>query len=438
MEIVFQIFLILLLVFLNGFFVASEFALVAVRKTRIEELSRKGSSSAKQVKMALEDLDSYISATQLGITLASLALGWSGEPFLAHIIEPFLGFLPKDAAFITSHTLAITIAFMIITFLHIVLGELAPKSIALQRSEKTALFIVTPLIIFTKLFKPFIWFLNGSGGLVLKLVGLTAPTGHQLVHSEEEIKMILSQSALEGAIPATEAEMMYKVFKLGENPVRQIMIPRTEIISFNVAQTLKEIEKKARIKSFSRFPVYENSIDDIVGFIHIKDIYKQLLQNKSDLKISQTNSIRKIISIPETKIADDVLKQMRKKRLHMAVVKDEFGGTAGIVTLEDIIESLVGEIEDEFETPLKNIERQSDGSYLIDGLTPIDQLQDKFRLPLKGQGYITIGGLIFGLLGRDPRKSDVIQLGNITLEIEKVEKKRVKTLRLRKKRKTAI
>jgi len=435
MDFVFQFSLIILLVFLNGYFVASEFSLVAIRKTRVEELAKKGNVTVKLLKKALGDLDTYISATQLGITLASLALGWIGEPALARFIEPQLKFVPENMAYISSHGLAIAVAFTIITFLHIVLGELAPKSLALQRSETTALIVITPLVLFTRIFQPFIWILNGAGQFVLKVFGLHAPSGHQLVHSEEEIKMLLSQSSELGAIPKKEVEMVQNVFQLGEIPVKTVMVPRTDILAFKVTALLKEIVKEIEDHPHSRFPVFEHTIDNIVGFVHVKDIYRELLRKGENTRLSQVNIIRKIITVPEGKKIDAVLQDMRRKRIHLAIVNDEFGGTAGIVTLEDIIESLVGEIEDEFDEPVKTIVRQKDGSYLIDGLTLIQDVKERFRLPLKGQGYTTIGGLVFGLLGHEPQAGDFVEIGNIKLEVFDIEGKRIKTIKLKKERK---
>lgn len=432
MEFIFQIGIVLLLVLLNGYFVASEFALVAVRNTRVEELARKGNIRAKILQKALENLDSYISATQLGITLASLALGWIGEPAIALFLEPYITFIPQDAAFITSHTLSVIIAFSIITFLHIVLGELAPKSIALQRSEKTSLLIITPLVLFAKIFRPFIWLLNSAGQLVLKIFGLHAPSGHQLVHSEEEIKMILKQSTQGGIIPVNEAEMVYNVFQLGDIPVKYLMVPRTEILSFNVATSLSEVIKKIENHPHSRFPVYESTIDNIIGFVHVKDIYKEVLRNGETIKLSQLKIIREIINVPERRKIDVVLQDMRRKRVHLAVVNDEFGGTAGIITLEDIIESLVGEIEDEFDRPVRNIIKQKDNSYIVEGHTLIEDIKEKFSLPLKGQGYTTIGGLVFGLLGHEPKIGDTVQISNLVLKVEQIDGKRVKLLRIQK------
>lgn len=366
MEFLLQLGLVFLLVLLNGYFVASEFALVAVRKTRIDELVKQGNKPAKLVKKSIDHLDTFISATQLGITLASLALGWIGEPAIAHFLEPiFSSYLPENFSVISSHALAITIAFAIITFLHIVLGELAPKTIALQKAELTSMVIIAPLTIFATVFKPFIWVLNGAGNLVLKLVGFSPSTGHQLVHSEEEIKMILAQSVQEGALEKEEVEMVYSVFKLGDIPVKKIMVPRTKIIAFEKNAPITKVIKITQKYQDSRFPVYEKNIDNIIGFVHIKDIYKNIIaddevvsvkdiyrnflrinekKNLSDLRI-----IRKIPHVKETDRIDDVLILLRKKGVHIAVVDEKNGGTAGIAALEDIVENLVGEIKDEFD-----------------------------------------------------------------------------------------
>ncbi len=366
MEILPQIGLVILLVFLNGFFVASEFALVTVRKTRIDELVKQGNKSAYLVQKAVRNLDTFISATQLGITLASLALGWIGEPFIANLIKPFFeNILPNGLASVSSHGISIAIAFSIITFLHIVLGELAPKSIALQRAEKTSLLIIAPLSLFTTIFKPFIFVLNGAGILVLKLIGLKAPSGHQLVHSEEEIKIILAESAEEGAIEKEEAEMVLSALRLGDIPVKKIMVPRTRVVAFEKSTPVEKVIKMTEANPHSRFPVYIESIDNIVGFVHIKDVYRELIsetrhisvkdlyktfieRNKTK-KLSDLKIIRPIPKVSENRGIDDVMKFMREKRTHIALARDEFGGTSGIVTLEDIVERLVGDIHDEFE-----------------------------------------------------------------------------------------
>ncbi|MBI2621629.1 MAG: HlyC/CorC family transporter [Candidatus Levybacteria bacterium] len=366
MDVIPQLLFLIFLVFLNGFFVASEFALVGVRKTRIDELVKEGNQTAVLVQKSLKNLDTFISATQLGITIASLGLGWVGEPFLARLIEPSLqSFLPNGVVSLSAHGLSFAIAFSAITFLHIVLGELAPKSIALQRAEKTSFLIITPLSIFTTIFKPFIFILNGAGILVLKAIGFKAPSGHQLVHSEEEIKMILAQSAQEGAIEKEEAEMVYSVLRLGDTPVEKIMVPKERVIAFERSTPLKEVIKTLQQNPHSRFPIYERTIDNVVGFIHIKDVFRNLvsqpkielikdlyrtfvLRNR-DKTLGELGIIRSLPKVFGSEKIDDVMLMMRARRIHMAAVRNEKGQTQGIVTLEDAVESLVGEIHDEFE-----------------------------------------------------------------------------------------
>jgi CBS domain containing-hemolysin-like protein len=292
------------------------------------------------------------------------------------------------------------------------------------------LFIIGPLTAFTYIFRPIIWILNKSGFLIITLFGFSNPIAQQAVHSEEEIKMLLSQSGRSGEIAKDEVEMVYNVFQLGDTTVKQIMIPRTDIMAFNVAVTLADVIKNIRKNVHSRFPVYEHSIDTIIGFIHVKDIYKTALTVDPKKKLSDLNLIRNIITVPESKKANEVLIEMRKKRVHLAVVNDEYGGTAGIVTLEDVLESLVGDIQDEFEKPENPIQKQHDGSFLIDGLVPVKTVITKFNLPMRGQGYSTIGGLVFGLLGHQPKIGEKVQIGNIIFTVEHMEKKRIKSLHL--------
>ena len=411
---------------------ASEFALVTLRKTKVNELARKGDRNAKLLQTAQDRIDIYISATQLGITIASLLLGWIGESAMAGLLVKILLFLPKEIRVISSNSIAIILAFFLITFLQIVIGELVPKSIALQRTEKTARFIILPLAIFAHIFSPFVWFLNKSGNRIIRVFGLHAASDNQTFHSEEEIKMLLSQSGQQGIIPNEEIEIVQKVFQLGDISVKAVMIPRTEVLAFNVSLTIQEIVKKIAHNPHSRFPVYEHSIDTIVGFIHVKDIYQEYIKNGGEQKIAQTRIVREVIIIPEIKKIDRVLQEMRRKRIHMAVVNDEYGRTDGIITLEDIIESLVGEINDEFDQPEKNIIKQASGSYLIKGSTPVIDVQEKIKLPLKGQGYTTMGGLVFGLLGHEPRVNDVVQINTIILKVTKTDGKRIKQLLLSK------
>ncbi len=367
MEVVPQLVLILVLILLNGFFVASEFALVAVRKTRIDELAKKNNKAAKRVQESLGQLSTFISSTQLGVTLASLAIGWLGEPVVAKLLEPLLRqIMPIRLSLISAHVVAIIGALLLITFFQVVIGELVPKSIALQKTERLSLLIITPMTLFTNTFKPFIWVLNYTGGFVMRLLGFSPASGQEQAYSEEEIKMILAQSAREGALEKDEVEMVYSALKLGDIPVRRIMIPRGKIIAFEKQASIEKIVAVTQKYPHSRFPVYNRTIDEVIGFVHIKDIYRDIIGEKRLLSmkdlyknflrrhggqtLSKLHILRKIPRVRENARIDDVLVLLRKKRVHIAVVEDDHGRTVGLAALEDIVESLVGEIRDEFDT----------------------------------------------------------------------------------------
>lgn len=430
---IFQLLFIFFLVFLNGFFVASEFALVGVRKTRIDELAKKGNKRAKLVQKALTDLESYISSTQLGITLASLALGWVGEPVLAHFIEPmFAAFLPETIAFYSAHSVSVAIAFTLITILHIVLGELAPKTIALQRAEATSLIVIAPLTFFTTVFRPFIWFLNGAGNFVVRLMGLTSVSEEGQAHTEGEIKMILAQSQEFGELEQSEVEMVYNVFKLADVPVNHIMVSKPDIIAFPESITIEEAITQIKEYPHSRYPLYKDAVDHIVGFAHIRDIYNAGITKSHKDTFVQSGILRKILSVPETRKVDDVLLDMKRNHTHMAIVVDEYGDTVGMVTLEDVLESVVGDIEDEFDRPSNDIKKLKNGTYLIDGLVTIEEFEEKFKVKIKEKEFTTIGGWVFGQLGREPKIGDAIEINKMRLEVEALDGKRIKILRLKK------
>lgn len=354
MEIFFQILLVVLLISINAYFVASELALISIRRTRIEELAAKGNKTAKKIKKALKHIDRYISATQFGITIISILLGWIGEPIVANIVEKLLSTLPEHIATVTANAIAVITGFIIITFVDIIFGELLPKNIALQKTERISFLTITPLIVFTRIFQPFIAVLTLTSNFLLKLLGFSGTVKRQLSHSEDEIKIILSQSAQSGQIERGEAEMVYKVFKIADLPVSSIMIPKKEIVGFEVSSKLTNIIEELQKNSHSRFPVYDKSLDKIIGFIHVKDIYKTVLNNEDQKILSDTAIIREVIRVPQTKRVDDLILEMRKKRIHLALVTDKRDKTLGIVTLEDLLESIVGEIQDEFEKPEKN------------------------------------------------------------------------------------
>jgi len=339
---------VIFLVLANGFFVAAEFSLVSVRRTRIAELLAQGEPGATWVQKAIENPDRVIAATQLGITLASLGLGWMGEPALSHLLNPVVELFPAAMQSGVSHSISAGIAFAIITFLHVVVGELAPKSIALQNPERTSMIVARPTVLSEWIFKPAIWLLNGSGTLLLRLVGVKPASGHELVHSVQELKMLVDQSAEGGVMMAEESEMLHAIFDLGDLVVRQVMIPRTEMIAVEADTPLEEIIELVTQSTYTKFPVYDDSLDQILGIVHVKDLLRAL--QSPDCKDCTARSLmREPVFVPETISVRALLGQFRTNRQHIAIVLDEYGGTAGLVTLEDLLEEIVGEVSDPFD-----------------------------------------------------------------------------------------
>ncbi|MGH7504108.1 MAG: hemolysin family protein, partial [Longimicrobiales bacterium] len=358
-----------LLVAANAFFVAAEFALVGSRRTRIEALARAGNRRAKLAHSAIKRLDHYISGTQLGITLASLGLGWVGESTFASLLMSLFSGLPAPFDVIATHAVAGTIAFAIITFLHIVLGELAPKSLALLMPEATSLWTAGPLIVFSRLFAPFIAVLNGTANLLLRSVGLRAPTEMERVHRPEELEMLLTQSYEHGLLGEEPVEMIRGVFHLSETTAAEIMTPRTEVIALPVETTLDEAADFILEQGHSRYPLFEESIDRILGVILARDVWRAQRNGGAEL----TEIMREPIFVPDTKSIEELLRDMQDGQSHMAVVVDEFGGTAGIVTIEDVVEEIVGEIDDELDERAPEVEEMPDGSIQLNGQIAISE-----------------------------------------------------------------
>jgi putative hemolysin len=402
------------LVLANGFFVAAEFSLVSVRQTRIAELIAQGNRTAKWVKKAIDDPDRFIAATQLGITLASLALGWIGEPALGHLLQPILNIFPLEIESELSHSLSAGLAFAIITFLHVVVGELAPKSIALQNPERTSLFVAQPTVWTEWIFKPAIWLLNGTGNLLLKILGVQPASAHELVHSPEELKMLASASAESGIVKDTQEELIYAVFEFGDMLVRHVMVPRTEMIAVPVESTIEEMIQVATHHPYTKFPVYESSLDHVVGIVHLKDLVRVREENPEGLTAGDL--MRETIFIPETARLDDLLNRFRARKRHIAIVLDEYGGTAGVVTLEDLLEEIVGEVSDPFDTE-PEIQPLPDGTSSIDGLTLIDEVNEHFNLSLSDPYYDTIAGYILGKIGRLAQVGDVVETDGVELRV---------------------
>lgn len=424
-----SILLLLLTVFLvlmNGFFVATEFAIVKVRSTRIKELVDSGSIPAKYAYFAIKHLDAYLSATQLGITLASLGLGWVGEPTIAHhVVMPIM-----HVAGITSpkiiHAVAIAIAFAIITFAHIVIGELAPKSLAIQRAERVVLWVAGPMKAFYWVFKPFILLLNGTANTALKLIGIKPANESDLVHSEEELRMIITASGTDhgGTLRETQAELLDNVFDFGHRLARQIMRHRTEINVLNVDDSLEENVRLAHDGGHTRFPLIQGDIDTVIGFVHTKDLFALYQQNaKGDIR----SIMREVLIVPETIRVDLLLRQLQKDRQHMAVLVDEYGGTAGIITVGDLLEELVGELPDEFEPAEEEwVIRLGDDTWSIDGRLPFSDLQEVIGREITcEESCDTVGGYAFWVFGRIPEVTDTLEKDGIHLRILAMDGRRV-------------
>lgn len=424
-----RLFVMFLLVLANAFFVAAEFSLVSVRRTRIAELVAHGQTSAEAVQKAIENPDQVIAATQLGITLASLGLGWLGEPALSHFIYPLVRLFPGQIQETVSHSISAAIAFALITFLHVVVGELAPKSIALQNPERTSLFVAGPTLLTERIFKPAIWALNGAGNALLRLVGVQPATGHHLIHSVEELKMLVTASAEGGAVQADESQMLHAVFDFGSLVVRQVMVPRTEVVAVEAGAPLPEIIQLIHQSTYTKFPVYEEDLDHIIGIVHVKDLLAAI-QDPNCQNCTARQFAREALYVPETTSVNALLRAFRDNRQHIAIVMDEYGGNAGLVTLEDLLEEIVGEVSDQFDVFDPDFQQQPDGTIMIDGLTLIEEVNDELGLELSDPHYDTIAGYVLGKLGRIPRLYDELVSDGLLLRVEEMDGLRIARLSL--------
>lgn len=395
----FQIFITFFLVFLNGFFVAAEFAIVKVRASQIEIQAKTGSSVAKMAKHITTHLDGYLAATQLGITLASLGLGWVGEAVMTQVVVDFLGLFNVELTSAFATNMGRVCAFAIITVLHIVFGELAPKSIAIQQPVGTTMFISIPLRFFYIIFRPIIWLLNGFANFILRLLGFggNLDDAH---HSNEELQYLLDQGKESGALNMLEHELIKNVFDFNERIVKNIMVPRTKISAVEVDSPKEELLHTIISEGYSRVPVYDGSIDKIVGMVHAKDLLPFLIDKK---ELELKNIIRKPYFIPETKKINDLMSEFQLKRIQIAVVLDEFGGTSGIVTLEDIVEELVGEIQDEYDEEKPIVHQVSETEFIVDASASLHDVNEflPFELPMSTD-YDTISGLVSELFDKIP------------------------------------
>ena len=413
---IWNILLTIFFVFLNAFFVAAEFAIVKVRSSVVEVSSRSGVYLAKISKNIINNLDVYLSATQLGITVASLGLGWIGEGVVASIIMQIIDLLGITMSPEFAHKISLPIAFATITFLHIVFGELAPKNLAIQYPEKVTYLVSIPLILFNWMFKPIIWSLNTIANLFIRMVGLQVVSDReQSAHSAEEFRVILQESSDKGTIDEEEQRMIENVFDFSETPVKQIMVPRNQIVAIDVDTPIEGVLEKFLAEGYSRIPVFNKDLDNIIGIIYAKDIIS-IFKYKNIIILHDI--IRKPLFVNENDFINNVLKQMQTNKVHLAIVLDEFGGTAGIVSLEDILEELVGEIQDEYDEEVPQFVKIDENTFQINASLPVVDLNEQLPIPLpESEDYETIGGLIITQLGRIPDLGEKIKINNYIIEI---------------------
>lgn len=410
---IFEIFLTLFLVFLNGFFVAAEFAIVKVRSSQLQ-VKAGNSFTGKIAQFIVEHLDSHLAATQLGITLASLGLGWIGEDVVSRLVLNSMHGLGFEMSETLSHQIAIPIAFAIITVLHIVFGELAPKSLAIRYPTNTTLWLASPLRFFYVVFRPFIWVLNGFANFILRMIGVP-PVAHGDIHSEEELRLIIAESEEGGAIESSERELIQNVFDFDNRQVKHVMRPRMQLVAFDVDTTLEEAIEEALKEGYSRYPLYRDSIDNILGIVMTKDLLTERLSPNGK---TVQDMLRPVIYVNTNRKITHLLRTFQKERTQFAVVVNEFGGTVGIVTLEDILEELVGEIQDEYDTELPIVEKTADRTFRILAQNPIDEINEFLpeALPVEGD-YLTLSGLLLNTSDNIPQVGQTISIGNYEIKI---------------------
>lgn len=411
-----DILLTIFLVLLNGFFVAAEFAIVKVRSSQIELKAKQGERMATLAQHIISKMDSYLSATQLGITIASLGLGVVGEPVVAKIILTSIHAVGFDLSPEVAHRTALPVAFGVITILHIVFGELAPKSYAIQRSESTTLWVAAPLNVFYWAFRPFIWVLNGFSNFVLKLMGIT-PMKEAEVHSPEELKMMMEQGKKSGVIEARKYEIIRNAFDFAERTARQAMVPRTNVFGISKTMPMQEMINKIIENGYTRVPVFEGTIDHVVGIIFTKDLL-QKLKNESELTIDSI--IRPAHYIAANKKLIDIMRDFQKEHVQFAIVVDEFGGTEGVITMEDILEELVGEIQDEYDSETPLVEKIDEKKFRAQGSISITDLNEFLSRPLvENETYVTLAGMLIDLLGRIPNVGESIPYDDFVFTVVK-------------------
>ena len=410
---------VIVLLGVNGFFVLAEFALVRIRKTRLEELAQRGDKRASLALKMVARLDSYLSAVQLGVTLASLGLGWLGEPAVASFIEPLV-FQYFPGATIMLRTVSLLLSFSVVTFVTVVLGELIPKNIAMQKTESVLLWAVWPLYIFHQLGWPIITLFDRSARILLNIMGIEPAKDTDMAHSEEELRMIVSASRRGGVLDQMESELIDNVFDFADRMAREIMIPRRDMVCLFVDDPYEDNLRIVMETAHTRYPLCRGDKDHVLGMVHIRDLmnYNGTRHENPEL----TSVMREVLMVPEGMSVAKLLQLMRHKRIHLSVVVDEYGGTAGLVALEDVIEEIVGNIQDEHDKPMEpEIQRMPDGSFQFDGGVVLDDVLKLLNIPLDEHEEDTVGGYIFGLLGRQPAKGDMVEIGEYQFKVLKTD-----------------
>ncbi len=416
MTLLFELLAVAALILLNGFFVAAEYGLVTARRTRIVELHHQGNRGARDVLRITGDPPRFISAMQLAVTLTSLAIGALGEQALSHAFDNYVATI-----------LAVALAYLILTFLHVVIGELVPKGIALGHRERTALAVAPGVRVFFVVFWPLIWVLERATELVLRLLGLNPPGAEESVHSEAELRMLVSQSTQHGEIEQGEQEMLYKVFDFADKEASDVMVPRPEVVALSIDLPPEECLEAVMDSPYTRYPVYRDTLDNVVGILHVRDLFAAL-RDRGMHEVSVEDLIRPAHIVPETKDLAALLAEFRRTNQHMAIVVDEYGDMEGIVTLEDLLEEIVGDIEDEFDLPDESVEQVDDDTVRIDGTFPIDDFNERFHTDLPDADYHTLAGFVFGLLGRQPEVGDDVSHDGMRFDVLEVEGSRINKL----------
>lgn len=418
--ILFQLLLVFFLIFMNGFFVAAEFSCVKIRPSRLETLIQEGSRQAKYAKRLTDHLDASLSVTQLGITLASLGLGWVGEPAVATLILPVTRFFGLDDAI--GHTVSLAVAFSIITAMHIILGELTPKTMAIQNVEKIMLTVALPMLIFHRVMYPFVWLLNHVANWVARQLGFEVASEGEEAHTEEEIRLLMEESHRKGLIDDTEVDFVDNVFDFTDLNVREIMTPRTDMVCVYLEDTVEENLKTILEEQLTRYPICHEDKDHIVGFLHVKDLMKVMAEGR---KPNLRRLARKALVVPESMDVSVLLKTMQKQRSQMAIAVDEYGGTSGMVTIEDIVEEIVGDIQDEFDEERPTAERRGRRVFSVDAKMLLEELDDILEVCIEDEDVDSVGGWLYDQIGTAPRVGQMAASGGNTFYVEEIDGVRI-------------